>query len=301
MSPLLVRLCRSLPLVCALALATTLAAAPVAADEPRKAFRVCKDTNNMPFTNERGEGFEDRIAALFAAELGLPVENYAFPQRLGFVRNTLRYKLPGADYPCDVVMGVPAGFEQLSPTKAYYRSTYVLVFAAKDGLAAVQSESDFLALAKPQLAKLKIGVFDRSPGSAWLVKHELVDSGVPYRIMDANAEQYPGQVIERDLVQGKIDVALVWGPIGGYFARQAKDANLRVVPLASAPGVQADYAMAMGVRFGEKAWKAQIEGLIDRKHAEIEAILRDYGVPLLPEPPAPAAGTAGSQVAAKAH
>ena len=293
MSPLLLRLCSGLPLVCALA-----AALPAAADEPRKAFRVCKDTNNMPFTSAQGEGFEDKIAALFAAELGLPVETYSFPQRLGFVRNTLRYKLPGADYPCDVVMGVPAGFEQLSPTKAYYRSTYVLVFAAKNGLEGVQSESDFLALAKPQLAKLRIGVFDRSPGSAWLVKHQLVDSGVPYRIMSANAEQYPGQVIERDLVEGKIDVAVVWGPIGGYFARQAKDAKLRVVPLSSEPGVQADYAMAMGVRFGEKEWKAQIEGLIDAKRAEIDAILRDYGVPLLPEPPVAASGEAAARLAA---
>lgn len=294
MSPLFARLCRGLPLLVTLALA----AAPVAADEPRKAFRVCKDTNNMPFTNGRGEGFEDRIAALFAAELGLPLETYAFPQRLGFVRNTLRHKLPGADYPCDVVMGVPAGFEQLSPTKPYYRSTYVLVFAARNGLETVHSESDFLALPRQKLAGLKIGVFDRSPGSAWLVRHELVDSGVPYRIMSANADQYPGEIIERDLVQGKLDVALVWGPIGGHFARQAKDAQLRTVPLASAPGLQFDYAMAMGVRFGEKAWKAQIEALIDRKRAAIDAILRDYGVPLLPEP-APLAAAAAPLTVAK--
>lgn len=115
--------------------------------------------------------------------------------------------------------------------------------------------------------------------------------------MSANADQYPGQIIERDLVEGKLDVALVWGPIGGHFARQAKDAKLRVVPLASAPGVQFDYAMAMGVRFGEKAWKAQIEELIDRKHAEIETILRDYGVPLLPEPPAQVAAAPAAPAA----
>ena len=274
------------------------------AEEPssRQAFRVCKDPNNMPFTNARGEGFEDKIAELFARQLGLPVQYYTFPQRLGFVRNTLRFKLPGADYPCDVVMGVPAGFGQLMPTKPYYRSTYVLVFRTDKGLQAVGSEADFLGLPRQQLAALKIGVFDRSPGSAWLDRHQLVDSGVPYRVMDANPDDTPGGVIERDLASGQIDVAVVWGPIGAYFARQAKEGALRTVPLASAEGVKFDYAMAMGVRFGDGAWKRQIEELIDRNREQIAAILRDYGVPLLAEPVPPAAAIAdgGAQLAAAA-
>jgi quinoprotein dehydrogenase-associated probable ABC transporter substrate-binding protein len=266
---------------CALGGGTALAAA---ADPPaRKAFRVCKDANNMPFSNAKGEGFEDKIAALFAAQLGLPVETYTFPQRLGFVRNTLRFKLPGADYPCDIVMGVPTDFGQVLSTKPYYRSTYVLVMSNGKGLEGVRSEADFLALPKEKLAALKIGVFDRSPASAWLNRHQLVDSGVPYRLMNANPAEVPGEIIARDLASGAIDAAVVWGPIGGHFAHQAKDA-LRVVPLASAPGVQFDFAMAMGVRFGEKAWKQQIEELIARNQEQIAAILRDYGVPLLAEP-----------------
>ncbi|MDO9599115.1 MAG: quinoprotein dehydrogenase-associated putative ABC transporter substrate-binding protein [Azoarcus sp.] len=293
--------------VLSLLLALVLAAlAPFAAaqDEPaRKAFRVCKDPGNMPFTNASGEGFEDRIAALFAAQLGLPVETYSFPQRLGFVRNTLRYKLPGADYPCDIVMGVPAGFGQLLPTKPYYRSTYVLVFPAEKALAEVRSAEDFLALPRATLDTLRIGVFDRSPASAWLDRHQLVDSGVPYLLMSPNPDEAPAQLIARDLAAGTIDVAVVWGPIGGYLAREAKDRALRVVPLASEPGVKFDYSMAMGVRFGEKAWKEQIEDLIGRNRSEIEAILRDYGVPLLPEPASPTvsdapADSGGPRVAA---
>jgi len=259
----------------------------VADDAPRKAFRVCKDPNNLPFTDAGGQGFEDKIAALFAAQLGLPVETYTFPQRLGFVRNTLRFKLPGKDYPCDIVMGVPADFGQVLPTKPYYRSTYVLVFASGKGLDGVRSEADFLALPPEKLATLRIGVFDRSPGSAWLARHQLVDSGVPYRVMNANPDEVPGELIARDLASGAIDAAVMWGPIGSYAVRQAKDAALRVVPLASDAGVKFDYAMSMGVRFGDKAWKQQIEALIDRNQGEIAAILQDYGVPLLAEPNAP--------------
>ncbi|BAL27140.1 quinoprotein dehydrogenase-associated putative ABC transporter substrate-binding protein [Azoarcus sp. KH32C] len=262
------------------------AAMPASAEDApsRKAFRVCKDPNNPPFTDARGEGFEDKIAALFAAKLGLPVETYTFPQRLGFVRNTLRYKLPGKDYPCDIVMGVPADFGQLLPTKPYYRSTYVLVIAPGKGLDGVRSEEDFLALPPDKLAGLKIAVFDRSPGSAWLARHNLVDSGVPYKTMNPNPDEVPGELIARDLASGAIDVAVMWGPIGSYTVRQAKDIALRVVPLASEPGVKFDYEMAMGVRFGEKAWKQQIETLIEENQAEIANILKQYGVPLITQP-----------------
>lgn len=294
---------RGLSLLLTLVLAGSAAFADAADPSPRKAFRVCKDPGNMPFTNANGEGFEDRIAALFARQLDLPVETYAFPQRLGFIRNTLRFKVPGADYPCDIVMGVPAGFGQVLPTMPYYRSTYVLVFPAVKELAEVQRAEDFLGLPRETLAALRIGVFDRSPASAWLDRHKLVDSGVPYRLMSPNPDEAPAQLIARDLASGAIDAAVVWGPIGGYLARQAKDMNLRVVPLASEPGVKFDYAMAMGVRFGEKAWKAQIEELITRNRKEIAEILGEFGVPLLPEPAAqpvstaPAMDGSGPQVA----
>jgi quinoprotein dehydrogenase-associated probable ABC transporter substrate-binding protein len=260
-------------------------AAAAAQDKPpaRTAFRVCQDPNNLPFSNVQGEGIENRIAELFGKALGLPVTYYSFPQRMAFIRNTLRYKLPDQDYPCDIVMGVPVGFDQVSVTKPMYRSTYALVFAAGNGLDAVRSGEDFLALPRAQLSKLRIGVYDRSPGSVWLAKHGLVDSGVPYLTLNPNPEQYPGEVIEKDLASGKIDAAVIWGPIAGFFARRVKSPALQVVPLRSEPGVRFDYQMAAGVRYGEREWKEQIEALIDAKRTEIGAILREFGVPLVDE------------------
>ncbi len=250
-------------------------------DGPRQAFRVCQDPNNLPFSNTRGEGLENRIAELFGKELGLPVTYYSFPQRMGFVRNTLRYKVPGQDYPCDIIMGVPVGFEQADVTKPYYRSTYALVLTSTKGLDKVDSAEAFLRLEPAVLKSLKIGIFDRSPASAWLDRHGLVDQGVPYLMLSPDPDQYPGELIERELAAGKIDAAIVWGPIAGYYARRAGATPLKVIPLKSEPGVKFDYAMAMGVRRGEPQWKQQIESLIDRKGPEIAAILREYGVPLV--------------------
>ena len=264
-------------------------AAPASAQEapaPRKAFRVCQDPNNLPFSSVKGTGFENKIAELFAKDLNLPVEYYSFPQRLAFVRNTLRYKLPGQDYPCDIIMGVPAGFDQVSATKPYYRSTYALVFAEGKGMDGVKTVEDFLKLDRAVLDKLRIGLYDRSPASEWLNKHKLVDQGVPYQIMNADPAQYPGEIIEKDLASGKIDAAIVWGPIAGYFAKQVKEPKLTVVPLRSEPGVKFDYPMAMGVRYGERDWKQTVESLIEKRKPEITQILRDYGVPLLEEEPA---------------
>jgi len=272
--------------VCALGVALLLALGSAAAqDKPpeRKALRVCQDPNNLPFSNTKGEGIENRIAEVFGKALGLPVTYYSFPNRLAFIRNTLRYKLPGDDYPCDIVMGVPVGFDQVSVTKPYYRSTYALVFARGKGLDDVNSADDVLRLDPKRLATLRIGVYDRSPASEWLNKHGLVERGVPYQIMNADPDQYPGEIIEKDLAAGKLDAAIVWGPIAGYFAQRVKSPQLVVVPLKSEPGVRFDYQMAMGVRYGEREWKQQVEALIDSRQAEIAAILKEYGVPVVDE------------------
>jgi mxaJ protein len=265
--------------------ATALAAAAQDSAAPRKAFRVCQDPNNMPFSNVAGDGIENKLAELFGKALGLPVTYYSFPQRLAFVRNTLRYKLPGEDFRCDIIMGVPVGYDQVSATKAYYRSTYALVFAQGRGLDEVKSAEDFLKLDRARLAKLRIGIYDRSPASEWLRRHQLVDSGVPYQIMNADPNQYPGEIIEKDLAAGKIDAAIVWGPIAGYFAKRVKAPVLQVVALKSEPGIKFDYEMAMGVRYGEREWKQQIEGLLETRRAEIQDILREFGVPLVDAPP----------------
>lgn len=265
---------------CALAVAVTCARAedPPA---PRTQLRVCQDPNNLPFSNVKGDGIENRIAELFGEALGLPVVYYSFPQRLAFIRNTLKFKLPGEDYPCDIVITVPAGYDQVSVTKPYYRSTYALVFPKGRGLDQVASSEDFLKLDAAKLAKLRIGVYDRSPASEWLSKHKLIDQGVPYPIMNADPDQYPGEIIEKDLAAGKIDVAIVWGPIAGYFAQRVKTPALAVVPMKSEPGVKFDFEMAMGVRYGEREWKQQIEGLLESKRSEIQAILQAYGVPVV--------------------
>ena len=248
---------------------------------PRTALRVCQDPNNLPFSNLAGEGIENKIAEVFGKALGLPVTYYSFPQRMAFIRNTLRFKLPGEDYPCDIVIGVPAGFDQVSVTKPYYRSTYALVFPKGKGLDQVSSVEDFLRLDPAKLKSLRIGVYDRSPASDWLGKHNLVEQGVPYPLLNADPQQYPGEIIEKDLATGKIDAAIVWGPIAGYFAQRVKSPALVVVPMKSERGVKFDYQMAMGVRYGEREWKQQVEALIDAKQAEIQAILKEYGVPLV--------------------
>jgi quinoprotein dehydrogenase-associated probable ABC transporter substrate-binding protein len=272
--------------LCVLAAALGLMAAGVAAQDPspeRKALKVCQDPNNLPFSNTQGEGIENKIAEVFGKALGVPVTYYSFPNRLAFIRNTLRYKLPGEDYRCDIVMGVPVGFDQVSVTRPYYRSTYALVFPRGKGLDEVRSSADFLKLPAERLAAMRIGIYDRSPASEWLTRHGLVERGVPYKIMNADPAQYPGEIIERDLAAGKLDVAIVWGPIAGYFAQRVKSPALAVVPMKSEPGIRFDYEMAMGVRYGEREWKQQVEGLIQSRQAEIAAILKEYGVPVVDE------------------
>jgi quinoprotein dehydrogenase-associated probable ABC transporter substrate-binding protein len=259
------------------------------APPPRTELRVCQDPNNLPFSNTKGEGIENRIAVVFGKALNLPVTYYSFPQRLGFIRNTLRYKLPGAEYPCDIVIGVPIGFDEgVSVTKPYYRSTYALVFPKGKGMDQVTTVDEFLALGPAKLRSLRIGLYDRTPASAWLAQHKLVSSGVPYPIMNPDPQQYPGEIIEKDLAGGKLDAAIVWGPIAGYFAQRVKSPQLVVLPMKSEPGVQLDYQMAMGVRYGERAWKQQVEGLIDSQQAAIQAILKEFGVPLVDAPDGPA-------------
>jgi mxaJ protein len=267
----------------ALILAAALGSDRSDAEEPRTAFRPCIDPSNLPFANSKGEGFENRVADLFAQKLGLPVKNYAFPQRMNFIRNTLRYKLPGEDFRCDIVMSVPAGYDQVSSTTPYYRSTHVLVFPKGKGLDQVRAGADLVALAPELRNKLKIGIYDKSPASAWLVKHGLEAQARPYAMMSPDPEQYPGEIIEKDLAEGKIDAAIVWGPIGGYYAKRVRSVDLVVIPLKSEPGVKFDFEIAMGVRYGEPEWKATVQKLIGENQAAITAILRDYNVPLVNE------------------
>ncbi len=248
-----------------------------------KVLRVCQDPGNLPFSNEKGEGFENRIAAIIADRMELALESYWYPQRLNVVRNTIRYKLPGqSEYRCDLLTGVPSEFGAVATTEPYFRSTYVLVYVKGRGLD-VDSGEAFLALDKATLSKIRIGIYDRTPATEWLKKHGLVGQAVPYRIMNADPDHYPGRIIDRDLAEGKIDAAIVWGPIGGYFAKQVRNVEMAVIPLKSEPGVRFDYAIAMGTRHGEPKWRARIQSVLDESHDEIVAVLREYGVPLVAE------------------
>src|SRR5262249_20377192 len=195
--------------------------------------------------------------------------------------NTLRFKLPGEQYRCDLVIGVPAGYEQVWPTRPYYRSTYVLVYPQGGKLDGVQSAKDLDGLAHDRLAGLRIGVFDRSPASEWLVKHGLLEQAVPYPMLSADPDYYPGEIIEKHFAAGKLDPAVVWGPIAGFLPQGLTQPRLILVPLASEPPVRLDYEIAMGVRYGEREWKAKVERLLAEHQDDIERILREYSVPLL--------------------
>jgi len=264
-------------------LAMALGVPAARADDARTAFRPCIDPSNLPFANTKGEGFENQIADLFAKKLDLPVQSYALPQRMNFIRNTLRYKLPGEEFRCDIVMSVPAGYDQAWATVPYYRSTYALVYPRGKGLDQVKTGTDLFDLPPERRSNLIIGIHDRSPASRWLVKHGFEAQAKPYPMLSPDPDQYPGELIEKDLALGKIDAAIVWGPIAGYYARRVRNVELVVVPLKSEPGVKFDYEMAMGVRYGEREWKETIDRLIVENRPAITAILRDFRVPLLNE------------------
>lgn len=256
---------------------------------PRKAFKVCADPHNLPSSDEGREGYENKIAQRFADDLKLPIEYTWFPQRMGFIRNTLRSTETAAGgFKCDIVMSVPANFELAATTKPYYRSAWVMVYVKGRGLDDVRSPQDLAGLPPERKKGLRIGLFDRSPAALWVARRGLMEQAVPYPIMSGDARAYPGEIIEKDLVNDTINLTFVWGPIAGYYAKrvkghEAKGHELVVIPMPSEPGIRFDFAIAMAVRHGEKAWKDQVQGLIDKHRAGIRAILLDYGVPLIEE------------------
>jgi len=180
-------------------------------------------------------------------------------------------------------MSVPAGFDQAWVTAPYYRSTYALVFPKGKGLDGLKSGADLFALPAEVRGRLRIAVGDKSPASLWLVKHGMEAQARPYAMMSPDPDASPGDIIVKELAQGKVDAVVAWGPIAGYYAKRVPNVDFVVIPLASEPGVQFDYAIAMGVRYGEGEWKQTIEKLIAENRGAIDTILRQYGVPLVNE------------------
>jgi len=247
-----------------------------------KVLRVCQDPNNLPLSNRAQQGFENKIAALFAQQLGWKLEHIWYPQRMGFIRNTLRAKVEHTErYKCDLVTGVAKGYEMAATTHAYYRSSYAMAYVKGKGLDRVRTLDDLLALDPRQRKKLRFGVFAGSPVTEWLLQHGLMEQVDWYQSQTGDAEQYPGEIVEKDLANGKIDVAFAWGPIAGYFARQSRGAAIVAIPLQSRPGMQLDFEIAMGVRHADKDFRQLIDRLIDANHDKIDAILEQYGVPLV--------------------
>ena len=244
--------------------------------QDQKQFRVCADPYNLPFSNRQLEGFENKIAALIAKELGAPLSYVWWGQRRGFIRNTINASLKEAR--CDVVIGVPLGYDLVQPTKPYYRSTYVFVYPKGKGLH-IQSLDD------PILKKMKIGVhllgddYTNPPPVHELAKRGVVDNVVGFDTF-YSPKNPPNTIIDA-VANGKVNVAIVWGPAAGYFAAR-EHVPLEVVPIPSAKtDLPFAFDMSLGVRKGDEALKAQLEHVLDRKQAEIRKILIDYGVPLI--------------------
>jgi mxaJ protein len=239
-------------------------------------LRVCSDPENMPFSNQKLEGFENRIASLIAKELGTTVSYVWWGQRRGFIRNTMNATLQEGR--CDVVIGVPEGYDLVSTTPPYYRSTYVFVYPKGKGLS-VKSLDD------PVLKKLKIGVhllgddYTNPPPVHELSKRGIVDNVVGFSTF-YSAENPPSAIIDA-VASGKVNLAIVWGPIAGYFAARQR-VPLEVVPVPSKPGdLPFAFNISIGVKKGDDALKARVERVRRERRAEIVAILNEYRVPLL--------------------
>lgn len=237
-----------------------------------KVLRVCADPNNLPFSNEKGEGFENRIAVLLAGKLHKELAYAFYPGATGFVRNTLNAHL------CDVILGMPQGNDLVQPTNPYYRTTYAIVTRAGSDLDGVASLDDPRLKEKPH----RIGLVANTPPGNILAKNGLMAAVKPYPLMiDTRVESSSAAMIH-DLESGDIDVALLWGPIAGYYARKS-GAKLNVAPLPETPGTRMAFRIAFGVRHSDQNWKRELNSLLAQNKSEIDKVLADYGVPMLDE------------------
>ncbi len=265
--------------------------------QPRTALRVCAPPFNLPMSEKDGSGYENRMAELFGKQLGLPVEYTWFPQRMGFIRATLRNnETDDGSYKCDLVMGVVENFELAATTRPYMHSSWALVYVKGRGLDFIKSQEDLKQLSDADRQKLRIGIWDQGPTTEWVYRLGLIDQSTPYPIMSGDARQGPGHIIEEDLVKDEVNLTFAWGPIAGYIARNMRDHELVVIPLENERGksdgqpweIRFDFQIAAAVRHGEDAWRDEVDAFIAGNQPAIEAILAEYGVPLLPLKAAPA-------------
>jgi quinoprotein dehydrogenase-associated probable ABC transporter substrate-binding protein len=253
----------------------------------KEKFKVCADPLNPPYSTKKLDGFENKIASLLAKELGQEVEYTWFPQRIGFIRNTLTAPLKegevdSKEFKCDVVMGLPTGYDLTETTIPYYTSTYVLLIAKGRGWDDITLDAAQLTNIPPERQdKLKIAMFDQGPGTAWLQKSGLLEYGIPYQSMSGDEGNNTAMQIEKDLKAKKIDMVIIWGPMAGYILSQSPKNSYTVIPMKAAMGIQFDFPMSMGVRKSDKDRKALLDNLIAKKSKEIKAIIESYHIPLI--------------------
>jgi quinoprotein dehydrogenase-associated probable ABC transporter substrate-binding protein len=236
-----------------------------------KVLRVCADPRNLPFANEKGEGFENKLAELLAAKLQKKIDYMYFPQATGFVRMTL-----GA-HRCDVIMGFPQGDDLVQGTNPYYRTAYALVSKQGSGL------EDVTVLEDARLKGKHIGIVAGTPPATNMAVNGLMTNAKPYPLMIDTRVDSSAEAMINDLNKGEIDAAILWGPMAGFYAKQANP-PLHVTPLVKEKvGPQLVYRIGMGVRRADQNWKRLLNKLIQENQPEINRILVDYGVPLLDE------------------
>lgn len=258
----------------ALALTASGCAAKGHADPPARVLRVCADPNNLPFTNQKLEGFENKLADLVARDLHATVRYTWWPQRRGFIRNTLKAG------ECDVVTAIPSSFEMALATRPYYRSTYVFVYRKDRGIH-VRSFDD------PALKKLRIGVQmigddgNNSPPAHALASRGIIDNVTGYTVYGDYSQPNPPARIVEAVAKGEVDMAVVWGPLAGYFAPRQR-VPLEIVPVSpqiDMPFLPFVFDISMGVRRGDTKLQAELDQVLERRRPEIEALLDRYGVP----------------------
>jgi quinoprotein dehydrogenase-associated probable ABC transporter substrate-binding protein len=242
---------------------------------PLPPLRVCADPNNMPFSNLKEEGFENKIAALVARDMNRPLSYFWLPQRRGFIRNTLNAGR------CDVVIGVPVQGGGVQATRAYYRSSYAFV-TRRDRRLRIDSFDD------PQLKTLTIGIqvtggnYDNPPAAQALASRRIVDNVRGYTVYGDYSTPDPQRTLVDAVADGRLDIAVVWGPLAGYFARQ-QPAAMNVIPVSQeqdGPALRFTFEIAMGVRRADTVLRDALDTIIVRRSAEIRNILTAYGVPL---------------------
>jgi len=234
-------------------------------------FRACGDPRNMPFSDENGDGFENKLAKLFAAKLGKKLSYTYFPQATGFVLKTL------GSYRCDIIMGFPQGDDQAQATIPYYRTTYALVTKRGSGL------EDVTAINDPKLKDKRIGIVAKTPPSTNMARNGLLARAKSYPLFIDTRADSSAQAMMDDLAKGDIDCGILWGPMAGYYASKV-DPPFVVVPLTKeTTGPPLTYRIGMAVRPADQEWKRTLNKLIMENQAEINKLLISYNIPILDE------------------